>query len=661
MKYIFHRLLTILLVLCLLVPLAVPGFAAVSYMPDVTPAMSEAGYWAALSQDADRVLMTPEEIKARNLAAVEATGTMLIDMKSAPETFDGVERNQAIAASAKADAEYYCGWIYDGSGKIADWSFFQKMIDNCTDPRVSREQRMRFGIAVERTTLMCFPTDEHLHDDPADPDFEYNAVSAVNVNEPLWIYTTSRDGRFYLARSICCSGWVRAEDVALCKDRDEWIAAWDIPDSEVLVITGGSVHTGVSNFCPEASERKLTVGTKLRSVEPASVEGLINNRSAYHNYIVELPARDETGVYQKVLALIPETADVHEGYLPLTRRNIAAVMLNNLGDAYGWGGMMDVEDCSGLVRQVYACFGLDIARNTTWQCNMPAPKVDMQDMSVEEKCRILDALPLGTVLTFNGHEMMYLGQKDGKYYVVSTVSSLMNPADTSKRLRARDVMINTLDVRRANGRTWMQEIYQATLMACPDGYALPETEWYHDAVAFCLKNELLTEKTDGYFGVNDAVTRAEAADALWRMAGKPETEAELSFDDVSEENKYAAAIRWAAESGVMLGYGDGAFGAADPLTREQTAVILYRFARQQGAELPAGNAETMKAFPDRTSVSTFALEAIQWACAAGILRGSDGMLLPQSGLTRVQLAAVLQQYDEVLTAAAEEPETAEAE
>ena len=643
------RFSVLLLAVCLLFS-TVPCYAAVRYMPDVTNEMSSADSWAARMPDADRVLMTPEQIRARNAASIEAAGTKLVDMKNPPETFDGIKQNHSLTASAKADAEYYFGWIYDQNMNIANWSFFQKMISNCTDYSASHEQPVRLAIAVERTELLAFPTHELLRDETTDLDFDYNALVGINIGEPLWLYSTSWDRQFYLAQSASCSGWVRAEDVAICKDREEWLGAWDIPDDELLVVTGSSAYTAVSLTCPAASNRRLALGTKLRRVEYTSVDGLINNRSSFHSYIVELPVRDKKGNYQTVSALIPETAPVSEGYLPLTKRNIAKVMLSNLGDAYGWGGMMGVEDCSGLIRQVYHCFGLELARNTTWQCNMPVPKIDMNNMSVEEKRWIIDQLPLGTILTFNGHEMLYMGKVDGKYYVASTVGSVKDPDDASKVLRARSVMINTLDVLRANGHTWLQEIIQATLVAEPDGYPLPQTLWYHDAVAYCLKNELLHTKEDGSFGLQDTVCRAELADALWRMAGKPETDAELSFEDVPAESSFTAAIKWAADAGVMVGYDDGRFGADDKLTREQATTVLFRFAQQQGITLTAGSAEALYPFRDRYKIHSYALDAMRWACASGILRGSNGLLDPQSSLTRVQLAALLEQYSHVFAA-----------
>lgn len=93
--------------------------------------------------------------------------------------------------------------------------------------------------------------------------------------------------------------------------------------------------------------------------------------------MVYLPVRRADGSYEKQMALIPETAQVSVGYLPLAEENIAMVALNSLGDTYGWGGMMDVEDCSGMVRTVYSCFGVTIGRNGNWQWNSNLEKIDL--------------------------------------------------------------------------------------------------------------------------------------------------------------------------------------------------------------------------------------------------------------------------------------------
>jgi len=645
------RLSVLALALALAVSMAPDAFSAgVTYMPGVTAEMSDAAYWAALEENAQEIILTQEEIAAFNTDTILASGTSVMDLRTVKEVFDGKARNEMIRSSSTADAQYYFGWTYGPDGKKADWDYYEDMIDNCIDPRAKKEMPMRYAVAVQRTTLQVFPSENPIWDDPADPDFNYQYLSAVQVNDPLVIYTTSRDGKYYLARSRDCSGWIPAADVALCADKEEWRSAWDLPAEQLLVVYGNKEYTDYSNFAPQISRRMLGQGTALELVGDLEPDQLVNNRSPYHNYVVYLPVRREDGSYEKQMALIPETAKVSVGFLPLTKENIAMVMLNNLGDAYGWGGMMDVEDCSGLIRTVYACFGLDIPRNGNWQWNMHMEKIDMTYMSTEEKCLVLDEMPLGSALCFTGHEMMYLGKVDGQYYVVSTVSSIMSP-DTGKRLRTRDVMINALDVKRANGQNWLQALNKAFMpcYATLEGKTyddFPSLQWYHDGVAFSLENKLMTTGADGSFGIGQTVSRGDLAQALWTMAGKPVVESVCTFTDVPVNHAARAAITWAAEAGVMVGYSDACFGPADTISREQAITALWSYAQMQNLPVDATD-DSLSAFKDTGSIREYARSAFQWACSAGITSGTgDGLLRPKAALQREQMAVLLWRFSE---------------
>ena len=649
-----NRITALLLCMITAVTLALPAAATeIKYMPDVTAEMSHASYWANLYDDAEEIILSPEEIKAFNEDTYIASGTMVMDLRTVADTFDGLARNRAIRSSATADAEYYFGWTYGSDGKKAEWSYYEKMIKNCIDPNIKTNMKTRYAVAVERTTLHVFPTHEPIWDDPADRDFNYQYLSAVQVNDPLVLYTTSKDGKFYLARSKDCSGWIPAEDVAICKDKAEWESAWVIPEEKVLVVYGNKEYTDESYTAPETARRMLGQGTRLELVTDLAPDQLVNNRSPYHNYVIYLPVRDEDGRYEKKMALLPETAKVSVGYLPLTMENIAMVALRNLGDAYGWGGMMDVEDCSGLIRTIYACFGLEIGRNGNWQWNMNMEKIDMANMSIEEKLMIMDELPLGAALCFSGHEMMYLGKENGKYYVISTVSSIMSP-ETGKRLRTCDVMINTLDVKRANGQSWLQALNMA-FMPCyakleGKTYDFPKVQWYRDGVGYVLKNGLISNYEDGCFGPNDATSRGVAVSALWRLDGKSKTEAESKFTDVPAGSGYFDAAHWAEEKGISAGYTDKFFGVEDPLTREQLVTILWRFAKYKGYDVSVGEETNILSYDDAFGISEYAIPAMQWACGAGILTGQTsarGMVLNPAGtITRAQLSVVLMRFDE---------------
>ncbi|MBR6541717.1 MAG: SH3 domain-containing protein [Anaerotignum sp.] len=651
MKYSAKKCCGLILSLAMTFSTAQPALAAVSYMPDVTAEMSDASFWADYHEGYRDVILTPEEIKAFNTDTFLADGTMVMDLKSAAATYNGISRNASLVSSSTSDAQYYLSWTYDKDGNKTDWAYFQEMIDNTQDPNAKEVMPTRYGIAVNRTIVQVFPSDKFLLDDPYDKDSDNMALSAVPVNEPLIIYNTSADGKYYLARIASCSGWVPAEDVALCADKEEWLSAWDLPSEDLLVVYGNKVYTDRSYETPETSKRMLTTGTALELVTDLVPDQRVGNRSPYHNYVVYLPVRNEDGSYRKELALIPEKAQVSIGYLPLTMENIAMITLNHLGDAYGWGGMLDVEDCSGLVRTVYSCFGLEVARNGNWQWNMNMKKIDMTNMSLEEKCMILDEMPLGSALCFPGHEMIYLGKVDGKYFVISAVGTIMSP-DTGKRLNTRDLMINTLDVKRANGKTWLEALDKAFMpcYATLNGktYDFPDTQWYRSAVAYCMKNGILKNNADGTFGINDTATRAMVAEALYAAEGKPKTVTHCFFGDVGEAHPSRKAITWVSETGIMSGYDANTFGAADAITREQLASILWRYAAYKGYDISIGENTNILSYADAFDISEYAIPAMQWACGAGIMSGDDnGSLTPKGTAEKVHLAQMMLKFSKL--------------
>ena len=641
MKRIPAFFLTLCLIAALFAPVSAFAAAPVLYMPGVTEEMTAPDYWTRGMAAPDKLLATPEEIAQINAAALAAPGTNMHDLKALKESFDGPARVEALRKSLASDAAYYLGWTWDESGKKLEQADFDAIIENCADPAATGEMPVRYGVAVDRTALVTFPFDGQILDDPEDHDFDYQPLVGIRMNEPVAIYTTSADGRFYQVCTSCCSGWARAEDIAVCADRAEWLSAWDIPAEKRLVFCGDRMYTDYSLSAPETSRRLITMATVLERMEPGETGGLVINRLPLHNYAVYLPVRNADGSYRKVPALLNAREKLSEDYLPLTGANLAATALASLGDAYGWGGGLFNEDCSSLNRSVFCCFGLDLPRNGNWQWHLAMPKADTADMTAEEKLALLDALPLGAILNFPGHQMLYLGKSDGSYYVVSTVSSIMHP-ETGKRQRTRDVQINTLDVRRANGMTWLQAINTMYIpwQYLPEGAddPLPPLPWYHEGTAFCLKHELIDSFDGGFFRPEEAATRAAAVEALWRAFGKPAPDgAAEGFTDLDGEASWADAARWAKARGVVQGV-DGAFLPDGALTREQLAVLLWRLS---GAA-PAADDTLLSGFEDAAEVSYWAREALIWAVGNGLVNGKSASLLaPRDVVTRAEMAVIL--------------------
>lgn len=170
-----------------------------------------------------------------------------------------------------------------------------------------------------------------------------------------------------------------------------------------------------------------------------------------------------------------------------------------------------------------------------------------------------------------------------------------------------------------------------------------EDDWFYADAAYLYEKGVMKGTADETFAPSRSVTRGQLAAALYRMAGEPAVTAKAAFTDVPADYWCAAAITWAAENGVVTGYGDGGFRPADAVQRQELAAMLFRFAVYQGMSAVTLQ-ESLAPFADKDAVAAYAVPAMNWAVGQGILQSKDGSLLPQAPVDRAQLAAMLRRY-----------------
>ena len=169
------------------------------------------------------------------------------------------------------------------------------------------------------------------------------------------------------------------------------------------------------------------------------------------------------------------------------------------------------------------------------------------------------------------------------------------------------------------------------------------SDWFYDDVRYVYENGIM-DGTGAYrFAPNAQLTRAMIVTILYRMAGSPAMSGASDFKDVDSNKWFAKAVAWAAANGIVNGYGSGRFGPNDPVTREQLAAILYRYTAYRKASA-ASNGDNLASFSDLGTVSGYALESMNWAVGAGLLKGANGKLDPKANATRAQVAAIIHRY-----------------
>ena len=169
------------------------------------------------------------------------------------------------------------------------------------------------------------------------------------------------------------------------------------------------------------------------------------------------------------------------------------------------------------------------------------------------------------------------------------------------------------------------------------------SDWFYNDVRYVYEKGIMDGTGIDRFSPNAPLTRAMIVTILYRMAGSPSVSGSSDFTDVAAGKWFAKAVAWAAANGIVNGYGSGLFGPNDPVTREQLAAILYRYA-VYGGMTAVTLEENLGGFADTAQLSAYAIQAMNWAVGQGLINGSGSNLVPKAQATRAQVAAIIHRY-----------------
>ena len=167
--------------------------------------------------------------------------------------------------------------------------------------------------------------------------------------------------------------------------------------------------------------------------------------------------------------------------------------------------------------------------------------------------------------------------------------------------------------------------------------------WAEEAILYVYEKGLMNGVGNGRFDPKGTLNRAALVTILYRLEGKPAVSSENPFTDIAEGQWYTEAVLWAAEKGIVEGYGNGKFGPKDDITRQQAVTILKRYSQYKGLNTAAE--ADLSVFEDAGKVSNWAVDAVKWAVSTGLMKGrSETVFAPAGNASRQEAATILMRY-----------------
>ena len=180
-------------------------------------------------------------------------------------------------------------------------------------------------------------------------------------------------------------------------------------------------------------------------------------------------------------------------------------------------------------------------------------------------------------------------------------------------------------------------------------YDVSQTDWFYAPVGYAYEKGLFSGMDANHFSPGSSMNRAMLMSVLHRLAGSPQTTAQIAFNDVPGSSWYTQAVLWGASQGITSGTGNGNFNPDGQVTREQAVAMMYNFAVKY-KDLTGGAGADLSGYADLNRLSSWARPAMAWAVEQGIVsgvaNGSTLTLEPQRSATRAEMATMLRAFCE---------------
>ena len=289
------------------------------------------------------------------------------------------------------------------------------------------------AITLRFANLRSFPTDKPIFKDPNQAGegfpFDYLQNSSVHANEPIFVSHYSDDGAWAYVFTSYASGWMHSYNIAYIPEQNMDIIK---NSKKIYIITDGYPLKDENN--------QFVIYSQVGMIFP-----LIDEKDDSYEALAITKGKENTAIYTKVI--IPKniaSVDV----LELNRENITHVGDEMLKTKYGWGGMYQERDCSSMIRDMYAPFGIWLPRNS-YQQSRVGKVISLKDLSDDEKKEVIkeNGIPFETLLHRKGHILIYAGVYNDKIIVMHDMWGIKTKqGDKTGRIVVGKTVFTSLEV-----------------------------------------------------------------------------------------------------------------------------------------------------------------------------------------------------------------------
>ncbi len=422
-------------------------------VPRTTEAMLTPEFWIKnINGDPDRIIMTAEQIRhlntknqKRSLDTTDINGNPysirnIVSSKDAigilftfdnPLTLSTISGDSLRKRFRRTREMFEKRTYYDIRQIKFDEDMKRELITMTAEDSIPETIIPRYGILVKHSLNRILPTNLPGYGGPNSWLDQFQSAS-MDFATPVAILHSSQDSDWLYVRGEYSFGWIPAENVAT-----------GTPEAIARVASQENFILAVGHKVPVYADRDFH--TFIADFYLGSRLPLRN--SSQTGYEVIVPVRRFDGSLQTVTGWVKPDADVRAGFQPFTQRNIINTMFSLLGRPYGWADSNNERDCCGTIRSVFKTFGIFLPRWTTHQLHYSDHiSAFTADTPKEVKYRLIaQAEPAITLVGHQGHICMYLGETDGRHYVIHQ-TGYDYTADDGTSMMVRHVNVNDTEL-----------------------------------------------------------------------------------------------------------------------------------------------------------------------------------------------------------------------